>query len=104
MFRTPGRHPTGRTRRVTSNGDGTGAIDAHGHCIPQSFLDEVVRTRAFGVETQIADGKYVMTFPGRKALRPISGAMVDSTDRNPWLADQEIGHQIVAPWLDVHGQ
>ena len=89
---------------MTVNGAMGGAIDAHGHCIPQSFLDEVVGTRAFGVDAQLADGKYVLTFPGHKALRPISGAMLDSADRRPWLADQGVGHQIVAPWLDVHGQ
>jgi aminocarboxymuconate-semialdehyde decarboxylase len=30
--------------------------------------------------------------------------MLDSSDRRPWLAEQGVAHQIVAPWLDVHGQ
>jgi aminocarboxymuconate-semialdehyde decarboxylase len=89
---------------VTAPGADVEASDIHGHCIPQAFLDEVVRTRAFGVETEHVDGKYVLTFPGSKALRPISGAMLDTTDRSAWLTGQGLGHQVVAPWLDVHGQ
>jgi aminocarboxymuconate-semialdehyde decarboxylase len=82
----------------------TAAIDIHGHCVPQSFLDEVVRTQPFGVQAELTDGKYLVTFPGRKPLRPVTGVMLDTTDRSGWLASQRVAHQVVAPWLDVHGQ
>jgi aminocarboxymuconate-semialdehyde decarboxylase len=80
------------------------AIDVHGHCVPQAFLDEVVRSKPFGVEAELADGKYVLTFPGHKALRPVAGVMLDTTDRGDWFRQQDVRHQVVAPWLDVHGQ
>jgi aminocarboxymuconate-semialdehyde decarboxylase len=82
----------------------TGAVDAHGHCVPRAFLDEVVRATPFGVRAELDGGKYVVTFPGRKPLRPVAGVMLDTTDRSDWFGRQEIGHQVVAPWLDVHGQ
>lgn len=87
--------------------DGTGAggaIDVHGHAVPRAFLDEVVRARPFGVEAELAEDKYLVTFPGQKRLRPVAGAMLDTADRNSWFAEQGVRHQVVAPWLDLHGQ
>ena len=84
---------------MTSN-----AIDVHGHWVPQSFLDEVVRHQPFGVTAELTDGKYLLTFPGQKQLRPVAGVMLDTTDRTDWFSKQGVGHQVVAPWLDVHGQ
>jgi aminocarboxymuconate-semialdehyde decarboxylase len=83
---------------------GDGAIDVHGHCVPRSFLDEVVRTAPFGVHAELADGKYVVTFPGHKPLRPVAGVMLDTADRTAWFTEHHVVHQVVAPWLDVHGQ
>lgn len=80
------------------------AIDTHGHCVPAAFLDDVVRTKPFGVQAEYADGQYHLTFPGQKPLRPVAGVMLDSTDRTDWFAKQTVGHQVVAPWLDVDGQ
>jgi len=81
-----------------------GAIDVHGHAVPRAFLDEVVRTRPFGVEAEVNEDKYFVTFPGHKRLRPVAGVMLDTTDRSGWFAEQEVTHQVVAPWLDLHGQ
>jgi hypothetical protein len=67
-----------------------GAIDIHGHSVPRAFLDEVVRTGSFGVRAEVADGKYYVTFPGHKPLRPVAGVMLDSTDRGGWLAEQQV--------------
>lgn len=89
---------------MTSNGAASGAIDVHGHCVPQAFLDEVVRTRPFGVQAELAEGRYIVTFPGCKPLRPIAGVMLDAADRSDWFAAQQVTHQVVAPWLDVAGQ
>lgn len=81
-----------------------GAIDVHGHAVPRAFLDEVVRTHPFGVEAEVAEDRYFVTFPGRKRLRPVAGVMLDTADRSGWFAEQEVSHQVVAPWLDLHGQ
>jgi aminocarboxymuconate-semialdehyde decarboxylase len=89
---------------VTSDGARGGAIDVHGHCVPRAFLDEVVRSAPSGVQAEVADGKYFITFPGQKRLRPVAGVMLDTADRGAWFAEQEVIHQVVAPWLDVHGQ
>jgi aminocarboxymuconate-semialdehyde decarboxylase len=89
---------------VTSNGGAPGAIDVHGHCVPEAFLNEVVRTQPFGVQAEVADGKYMVTYPGCKPLRPIAGVMLDTADRGGWFAAQQVTHQVVAPWLDVAGQ
>jgi aminocarboxymuconate-semialdehyde decarboxylase len=80
------------------------AIDVHGHCIPRAFLDEVVRATPFGVHAEVADGRYMVTFPGQRPLRPVAGVMLDTTDRTAWFAEHQVAHQIVAPWLDIHGQ
>jgi aminocarboxymuconate-semialdehyde decarboxylase len=87
-----------------SKGPAADAIDVHGHCVPQSFLDEVVRTQPFGVQAEEADGKYLVTFPGAAQLRPVSEMMLDTSDRTGWLAEQRVFHQVVAPWLDIDGQ
>lgn len=81
-----------------------GAIDVHGHCVPRAFLDEVVRTAPFGVQAEVADDKYYLTFPGQQRLRPVAGVMLDTTDRGPWFTEQDVTRQVVAPWLDIHGQ
>jgi aminocarboxymuconate-semialdehyde decarboxylase len=81
-----------------------GAVDVHGHAVPRAFLDEVVRSRPFGVEAEAVEDKYFVTFPGGKRLRPVAGAMLDTADRSEWFAEQEVAHQVVAPWLDLHGQ
>ena len=59
------------------------AIDTHGHCVPQAFLDGVVRTKPFGVEAELTDGKYLLTFPGQKPLRPVAGVMLDTAGLTP---------------------
>jgi aminocarboxymuconate-semialdehyde decarboxylase len=72
--------------------------------VPRAFLDEVVRAAPFGVQAEAADDKYFLTFPGQQRLRPVAGVMLDTTDRGPWFAEQEVTRQVVAPWLDIHGQ
>jgi aminocarboxymuconate-semialdehyde decarboxylase len=89
---------------VISDGPAADTIDVHGHCVPQAFLDEVVRSQPFGVQAEEADGKYLVTFPGRPQLRPVTGTMLDTKDRAGWLAAQRVFHQVVAPWLDIDGQ
>jgi aminocarboxymuconate-semialdehyde decarboxylase len=89
---------------VTDATEAGGAVDVHGHAVPRAFLDEVVRARPFGVEAEVSEDKYFVTFPGQKRLRPVAGMMLDTADRSGWFAEQEVAHQVVAPWLDLHGQ
>jgi aminocarboxymuconate-semialdehyde decarboxylase len=80
------------------------AIDIHGHGVPEEFVAEIVRTGLAGVDAREEDGKYFLTFPGQKPLRPVAGVMMNFGGRANWLDDQDVSAQMVAPWLDVHGQ
>jgi aminocarboxymuconate-semialdehyde decarboxylase len=80
-------------------------IDVHAHGVPREFLEEVKRTRLGGVDVAPADkGGYIVTFPGLKPLRPAAGIMLDFANRLAWLDNQGMQHQLIGPWLDVHGQ
>jgi aminocarboxymuconate-semialdehyde decarboxylase len=81
-----------------------GGIDIHAHGVPRPFLEEVRRTRLGGVEVSVADGGYVVTFPGHNPLRPAAGIMLDFSERLGWLDQQGMQQQLIGPWLDVHGQ
>lgn len=79
-------------------------IDIHAHGVPEVFLQEMARSHLGGVEIETSDRRYVVTFPGGKPLRPCAGIMLDFDNRLEWLDRQGMRHQILAPWLDVHGQ
>lgn len=79
-------------------------IDIHAHGVPAQFLEEMKRTRLGGVDVAAADGGYIVTFPGCAPLRPAAGIMLDFSKRLSWLDGQGMHQQLVAPWLDVHGQ
>lgn len=80
-------------------------VDVHGHGVPVPFLEAVRRSRYYDVEVDVdSAGAHVVKFPGCPALRPISGRMADFDERLAWLDKQGMRRQIVAPWLDVHGQ
>jgi aminocarboxymuconate-semialdehyde decarboxylase len=83
----------------------SGGIDVHGHGVPLPFLSAVGRARCYGVDV-LTDpaGSCVLTFPGRPPLRPMSRLMLDFDERLNWLDGQRMERQLVAPWLDVHGQ
>jgi aminocarboxymuconate-semialdehyde decarboxylase len=89
--------------RSIMTGPETAGVDIHGHAIPLQFLKEVSKRGLVGVTAEESNG-YVVTFPGGKPLRAIDGIMVDFTDRLEWLDSQRMSEQIVAPWLDIHGQ
>ncbi len=97
-------------RTVAVEGDGRGpspsGIDVHGHGVPAAFLESQRRSRrhGVGVEFDAGAGTYVVTLPGRPPLRPISRRMLDFSERLAWLDEQGLQRQLVAPWLDVHGQ
>jgi aminocarboxymuconate-semialdehyde decarboxylase len=80
------------------------AIDVHGHCVPRHLLEGIVQSAPYGVTAARVGEKYVLSFPTGETLRPIAGQMLDEPERTDWLELQELGHQIVAPWLDLQGQ
>ncbi|HCB05110.1 MAG TPA: amidohydrolase family protein [Nocardioides sp.] len=80
------------------------AIDVHGHCVPRSFLEDVAGSAPRGVAVASSDDGYVVTLPRGLVLRPVRGAMIDGPLRGAWMDAQGVGHQVVAPWLDVQGQ
>jgi aminocarboxymuconate-semialdehyde decarboxylase len=79
-------------------------IDIHAHGVPRTFLEEAAVSRLGGTQVERGEGRYVVTFPGHGALRPVAGIMLDFSDRLAWLDDQGMEQQLIAPWLDVHGQ
>jgi aminocarboxymuconate-semialdehyde decarboxylase len=80
------------------------AVDAHGHWVPAELLNEIVaRKPGFVTADHTGDG-YIVRFAGQQPLRPIAGIMLDNHGRDSWLDAQGLGHQIVAPWLDLQGQ
>lgn len=88
-------------------GDGpidTWGVDVHGHAVPERFLQEMARTRFAGVGVDASEGRYVLTLPDGKTLRPCAGTMLDFAGRPAWLDGQGLRTQLVAPWLDVQGQ
>lgn len=79
-------------------------IDVHAHGVPAAFLKTVAASGLGGVSVDVTDDRYVVTFPGSSALRPVGGIMLDFEQRLDWLNGQGMEHQLLAPWLDVHGQ
>ena len=79
-------------------------IDIHGHGVPGRFMEDVRRTRLGGVEVEASDGSYIVTFPGGRPLRPVTGIMLQFRERLGWLDAHGMRQQLIAPWLDVHGQ
>ena len=87
-----------------SNGPARRGIDVHGHGVPAGFLESINKSRQAGVEVDASEGRYVLTFPGKQPLRPVQGRMLDFEQRLKWLDEEGMDHQLIAPWLDVHGQ
>jgi aminocarboxymuconate-semialdehyde decarboxylase len=83
---------------------GAPAIDVHGHAVPAEFLDWAAAEKIGGTDIDTTDGRYVVTFSGGKPLRPIPRGMTDFEKRLEWMDSEGIRTQLVAPWLDVHGQ
>ncbi len=79
-------------------------IDVHAHGVPPKFMETVRKSSLGGVKVEGGNGKYTVTFPGAAPLRPVTGVMVDYKERLNWMDGQGLRQQLIAPWLDVHGQ
>ena len=80
-------------------------IDIHAHGVPPKFMEAVMKSRLAGVTVEGSKERYNLTFPGTSGpLRPIEGVMIDYTERLKWMDGQNMRQQIIAPWLDIHGQ
>jgi aminocarboxymuconate-semialdehyde decarboxylase len=90
--------------KASDGGVAARGVDIHGHGVPRSFLEDVKRSHLGGVQVDLVDNTYVLTFPGQSPLRAIAGRMLDFEQRLEWLDGEHMHHQLVGPWLDVHGQ
>jgi aminocarboxymuconate-semialdehyde decarboxylase len=79
-------------------------VDVHAHCVPPQFMESVKKSGLGGVKVEGSRDKFTVTFPGAEPLRPITGVMVDFKERLTWMDGQGMRQQLIAPWLDVHGQ
>ena len=79
-------------------------IDVHAHGVPPQFMEAVKKSGLGGVKVEGGNGSYTVTFPGAEPLRPVTGVMVDFKERLNWMDGQGMRQQLIAPWLDVHGQ
>lgn len=79
-------------------------VDIHAHIAPHSFLTEAKKFgRAFDVLVQETAEGHSLTFPGIRPLRPAGGSLVNTESRTQWMAEQGVGSQYLAAWLDIQG-
>lgn len=67
-------------------------------------METVRKSGLAGVKIEAAKGRYTVTLPGASPLRPVEGVMIDFKERLSWMDGQDMRQQLIAPWLDVHGQ
>ena len=79
-------------------------IDIHAHGVPPKFMESVQKSGLAGVKVEGNKSRYLLTFPGAETLRPIEGVMIDYVERLKWMDGQNMRQQLIAPWLDIHGQ
>jgi aminocarboxymuconate-semialdehyde decarboxylase len=86
-------------------GTSCGAVDVHGHAIPETVLDLIENSGHLfgGISVERTDGKFLVTLPDGQKLRPLPRGMTDGPDRRRWMESQSVADQLVAPWLDVQG-
>src|SRR6185436_20970277 len=84
--------------------ENTEGIDIHAHGVPPRFMESVQKSGLAGVKVEGNKSRYLLTFPGAQTLRPIEGVMIDYVERLKWMDGQSMRQQLIAPWLDIHGQ
>ena len=97
---------------MTESGDGqgaqpdhvaAGAVDVHGHAVPEPFLTEIAG-RADGIcgVTAELDGEdWYVRMPAATSPLVVRPGMRDAGRRRRWMDDNGIGLQMLSPWLDV---
>lgn len=78
-------------------------IDAHAHLAPESFLQEIARSKAFDVQVEETPQGYGVTLPGLPRLRPAGGGLIDTGVRRPWMEANRVSAQYFGVWLDIQG-
>jgi len=81
-------------------------IDAHGHLVPESLLDEIKdRIAEFPSVSLVTKGENSLAFSfcGKRATRPVAPFLQDVSRRLAWLAATGIDKQVVGCWLDMFG-
>lgn len=85
--------------------DEIAAVDVHAHFVPPRVFAELERESArYGVTVEpLADGRKRLGFPRLGLTRPVLPALLDLAERRRTMGGRAIGHQLVAPWMDVVG-
>ena len=81
-------------------------IDAHGHLVPETLLDEIrARIDDFpSVELiEKENGTIAFSFTGKKPTRPVAPFLRNIENRLAWLQEFGITRQVIGCWLDIFG-
>ncbi|MGH3025913.1 MAG: amidohydrolase family protein, partial [Gaiellaceae bacterium] len=79
-------------------------VDIHAHFVPYALLDALAAKRLFpSVQTTGGPEALRLSFAGNAPTRPVSPRLADVGQRQQWLTDQRIDHQVVGGWLDMVG-
>ena len=81
-------------------------IDTHAHYVPPQLVAAIKRQGAdIGVKLAPADGgKEALAFDYGFKVRPFFPRLVEPVaERNKWMDEQGINHQIVGTWPDIFG-
>jgi aminocarboxymuconate-semialdehyde decarboxylase len=86
-------------------GTSSGAVDVHGHAIPETVLNLIEESghQFGGISVERTEGKCLITLPNGQRLRPLPTGMSDGPGRGQWMKQQSVADQLVAPWMDVQG-
>jgi len=80
-------------------------IDTHAHVVPQSLLDALRGERRLfpSVVLNTEGAAPRLAFAGGAPGRPIQPRLYDLAQRQGWLKEARVDHQLVGGWTDVYG-
>ena len=79
-------------------------IDAHGHIVPPSLVQEARKSGAqLGVRVQETPAGPLFDFDGLPPLHPASGDLARVEPHIQWMDGQGINTQFLSSWTDIHG-
>jgi len=80
-------------------------IDVHAHFTPKLVTERFdAHAASFpDIKLQRSDKGVTLQFPGTQPTRPIMPRLSDLADRQAWMDQNGVDHQIVGGWLDSYG-
>ncbi|MGZ0188863.1 MAG: amidohydrolase family protein [Alphaproteobacteria bacterium] len=80
-------------------------IDCHAHYAPEAMFKKLGQEIAKfpSVELLESDGKYRLSFKGRKPTRPVMPRLRETDQRYEWMDRERLELQVVGGWLDAFG-